>query len=196
MKNKILSHLFMFIIGGLIFGSIAVYASTKAGANEIEYTPKDSTWNVSSVNEALNSLYESAGDSNPTFGTPFFNQSQGDLLPNRTTSLKLDRGKYLVVAIFNQGTVRPNNSVSNHADSQIPMTCEKDCEKEFLYGKAYQSTASAKAYSIYYLRGIINMSMYYVKINSESDTLTITFNEDTNNNQVGQAVILQAIPIS
>ena len=48
--------LFMFIIGALCSG-ITVYASYQYMANEVSYTPADSNWNVSSVEEALNELH-------------------------------------------------------------------------------------------------------------------------------------------
>jgi len=45
-----------FILGLLIWGGI-VYA-TSYFAKDISYQPSDETWNVSNVNEAINSLYE------------------------------------------------------------------------------------------------------------------------------------------
>jgi len=46
-----------FISGGIIFGSIGVYASGLL-ANSVGFTPKDTTWKVNNVEEAVNDLYE------------------------------------------------------------------------------------------------------------------------------------------
>ncbi len=45
------------MVGGIIFGT-SVYAISNYlyKADEVSYTPKDNTWNVSDVNEAINSL--------------------------------------------------------------------------------------------------------------------------------------------
>ena len=53
--KKIINSLFMFILGGIIFGSI-VYATTYY-AKDVAYEPTDASWEVSNVEEALNSLY-------------------------------------------------------------------------------------------------------------------------------------------
>lgn len=54
--KKIINSLFMFILGGIIFGSI-VYATTYY-ANDVTYTPTDANWEVNNVNDALNDLYK------------------------------------------------------------------------------------------------------------------------------------------
>ena len=56
--KKIKSNsLFTFILGGLIFGSIGIYGANVYESNTIEYSPTDENWEVSTVNEAINSLY-------------------------------------------------------------------------------------------------------------------------------------------
>ena len=57
--NKIIkSRIFIFIIGGIIFGTIGICATTLYQSNTIEYSPTDSSWNVTNVSDALNDLYE------------------------------------------------------------------------------------------------------------------------------------------
>ena len=46
-----------FILGGLIFGSIGIYAASYY-AKDVSYEPSDASWEVSNVNDAINSLYE------------------------------------------------------------------------------------------------------------------------------------------
>ena len=53
--KKIINSLFMFILGGIIFGSI-VYATTYY-AKDVAYEPTDASWEVSNVNDALDNLY-------------------------------------------------------------------------------------------------------------------------------------------
>lgn len=53
--KKVINSLFMFILGGIIFGSI-VYATTYY-AKDVAYEPTDTSWEVSNVEDALNALY-------------------------------------------------------------------------------------------------------------------------------------------
>ena len=56
--NKLKSNLlFTFIISGIIFGSIGIYAASLYYAKDVQYEPTDETWEVSNVSEAIDSLY-------------------------------------------------------------------------------------------------------------------------------------------
>ncbi len=57
MKKMLSNRLFIFIISGVFFASVTLYAANIYYANEIKYTPTDLSWNVTDVNEALNDLY-------------------------------------------------------------------------------------------------------------------------------------------
>ena len=46
----------MFLIGGLIFGSIGTVFALTYRASDITYTPTDNTWNVTTVGQAINDL--------------------------------------------------------------------------------------------------------------------------------------------
>ena len=48
--------IFGFVLGVILCGSL-VYASGLYNANDIKYESKDTSWNVSNVNQAINSLY-------------------------------------------------------------------------------------------------------------------------------------------
>ena len=57
--NKLKSNLlFTFIISGIIFGSMGIYAASLYYAKDVKYEPTDETWEVSNVSDALNDLYE------------------------------------------------------------------------------------------------------------------------------------------
>lgn len=58
MKQGIKQFLIGFIIGGLIFGCVTVYAAVLIASNEVSYTPGDSNWNVDNTESALNDLYD------------------------------------------------------------------------------------------------------------------------------------------
>ena len=58
MKKVIKNPLFTFILGILICGTTGVLASTLMASN-ISYTPKDSTWKVNNVEDAIDDLYKS-----------------------------------------------------------------------------------------------------------------------------------------
>ena len=56
MKKFIKNNIFGFILGIILCGGI-VYGVNTYESNTIEYSPTDTSWNVSNVNEAINSLY-------------------------------------------------------------------------------------------------------------------------------------------
>ena len=81
------SNIFSFILGAIIFGSIGVVSAYTLYANDIEYTPKDTTWkkedgsDITNVKEAIDELYNSKKS---IFGEAIYNVSNGDQLVNRT----------------------------------------------------------------------------------------------------------------
>ena len=56
-SDKMKKALIGFILGGIIFGSIGIYATSLYYAKDISYEPSDASWEVSNVNDALNNLY-------------------------------------------------------------------------------------------------------------------------------------------
>jgi len=57
--------LFGFILGGIIFGSI-VYAANYYAEN-VSYKPDDENWNVSNVNDAIDSLHKTSKEINEEY---------------------------------------------------------------------------------------------------------------------------------
>ncbi|NLC88190.1 MAG: hypothetical protein GX682_05410 [Clostridiaceae bacterium] len=64
-KKALKSKVFLVIITMILTVGTTVFATIVYNANQISYTPSDTTWNVSSVDTALNSLY----DNNKSFRT-------------------------------------------------------------------------------------------------------------------------------
>ena len=56
MKKIIKNPVFMFILGSIIFGSIGIVSAYTILAKDVGYTPKDTTWKVNNVEDAINDL--------------------------------------------------------------------------------------------------------------------------------------------
>lgn len=69
MKKIIINPIFTFILGALIFGGIVGVSAYTIFANDIGYTPKDSTWkksngeDITNVKEAIDELYTKTNSS-------------------------------------------------------------------------------------------------------------------------------------
>lgn len=66
MKKILCSRIFLVIICGIIFTSLGVYAANNFLAEEIDYEPEDSA-EVMNVKEALDDLYDRAGESDKKY---------------------------------------------------------------------------------------------------------------------------------
>ena len=64
MQNKKNKRVIIFIlIFSLVFSGITSVASYSLGASSVGFTPRDSNWNVSNTQEAIDSLFDSVGSS-------------------------------------------------------------------------------------------------------------------------------------
>lgn len=101
MKRIIKNPIFTFILGTLIFGSIGVVSAYTIFANDIGYTPKDSTWkksngeDITNVGDAIDELYNKASNSSSNIDILEFHSSRTsasssasvtitDLTPNKS----------------------------------------------------------------------------------------------------------------
>ena len=57
MKKIFNSKLFYFLLGIIVLSGINVFAKTVISADEVSFTPDDSTWDVSTIQEAIDDLY-------------------------------------------------------------------------------------------------------------------------------------------
>ena len=71
--------LFSFILGGILFSVVGVSANYLYQANQISYTPSDTTWNATNINEALNELYAKSISSNNEIEKVYSSCSMGSL---------------------------------------------------------------------------------------------------------------------
>ena len=64
MRNIIKNPILTFIIGAILFGGTTGVLAAKILASEISYTPKDKTWKVNNVKEAIDDLHnQNSGES-------------------------------------------------------------------------------------------------------------------------------------
>ena len=63
MKRLYKHPLLMFILGGLFFSTFTAYATYAILSSGVSYQPKDSSWNVDNVEDALDELYDIARNS-------------------------------------------------------------------------------------------------------------------------------------
>lgn len=63
--NKILNNLLIFVISGILFTGVGVYATTQFLAKDISFKPQDERFSVTNVEDALNMLYSNNDGLNP-----------------------------------------------------------------------------------------------------------------------------------
>ena len=86
MKKILSNRLFIFIISGVFFASVTLYAANIYYANEVKYTPSDSSWNVTNVNDALNNLYSMKTELDTIKGIG--DATAGDIASGKTAVVK------------------------------------------------------------------------------------------------------------
>ena len=60
MKKLFNNRLFIFMLGVLVGSPIVAYAAVTILSSQVDYSPKDNTWNVENVESALDDLYDMA----------------------------------------------------------------------------------------------------------------------------------------
>lgn len=58
MKKEYIIRVLFFILGALFFGGISFVFAFDFSSNNVSYTPKDTTWDVTNVDDALNNLHD------------------------------------------------------------------------------------------------------------------------------------------
>ena len=75
MKKVFKNPLFTFILGVVIAASFSVYATVSILSSQVDYNPRDNTWDVNNVEDAINELYQMAatngGNNNGFVGYSF-----------------------------------------------------------------------------------------------------------------------------
>ena len=156
MKKLIKNNLLGFILGGLIFGGI-VYASSYL-ATDISYTPTDTSWEVSNVNEAINSLYNNVTELENI-------KSVGD-----ATAAQILTGKKAVV----KGSAITGSMVNRGAWTNIPTTSGKiTIPAGYHNGSGYVDTSSV--YTNGYNTGVATSSIKITEIGTSDSSIARQF---------------------
>jgi len=115
------SNIFSFILGAIIFGGIVGVSAYTILANDIGYTPSDSTWkksngdDITNVKDAIDELYIKK-----SFGQTFSNASyEHSTSINNTIELDLTSGNYICDASI---SISNNTTSSGNSDSTSDIT--------------------------------------------------------------------------
>jgi len=126
-----------FILGGIIFGSIGIYAASYL-ASDITYT-KDG-WEVSNVNEALDELYSKLGsltlEPNIVYHTSVENPNV-----NYTITEDGDYMLYMIASATNVSSLTPSNNFNE-------IVSAKNIKYAFYFGSAYLNEGDVVTSSI------------------------------------------------
>lgn len=94
MRKIIKNPIFTFILGALIFGGIIGVSAYTILANDIGYTPKDSTWEVDNVKDAIDDLY-----GNIIKGELLYEGSVGDVTSLTTKSYEFTEKRNAILIV-------------------------------------------------------------------------------------------------
>lgn len=108
MKKIFKNPIFTFILGAIIFGGIVGVSAYTIFANDIGYTPKDSTWkksngeDITNVKDAIDELYSKSKDFTNGLGQTKINMVRVGYRNEAgiETPLELNEGKYLCNAEY------------------------------------------------------------------------------------------------
>ena len=164
MKN-IKNYLLMFILGGIIFSGISVYATFKAQADEIEYK------NGVSVKDKIDDLYSFKNNLN------FDNILSGSAYGNERglqniVSNELDKGNYLCFYDFVLITTAQSNSHGTSTYQPVINGCDSLSVKSAVFDYVSGKTTA------YY--GDLRTVVFTCNINNDDTTISIIYRGTVN----------------
>lgn len=193
MSTKI-KILLSFLLGVIISG-VSVYAAT-------QYLASDVVYNDTTVESALDELYNRSINkiSLNIFGTPLYNQSMGNIIYNRNTSINLTKGKYIINALYGVAwsNYEPYQAIVEDSAYVTLSSTSGVIDFNKISGKIYKISGNSqfetdKAYDVNYLES----SIYYVDVTSDEATINLAYlRSNYTDNVQAQTVALQAIPIN
>ena len=127
MKKIIKNPIFTFILGAILFGGTTGVLAATLLASNIEYTPKDKTWKVNNVKDAIDDLYQ-----NNTIG-------KEEIILTNTTSYQLPTFEtYSWASEDSAVTISSSNVVTVTSNGKHDVYLEKNGKKYFKYVFDYQ----------------------------------------------------------
>ena len=129
MKKVFKSRIFAFVLGSLIFGSIGVVSAYTIFANDIGYTPKDTTWEVDNVKDAIDDLYTKSKNKVSEIGENIVVSNYTGTRDIISTKLKLKEGTYLCNSTYSNATTESSTSFfGNSSQMNIVSDCDNYIE--------------------------------------------------------------------
>ena len=158
MKKVFKSRLFIFIITAIVFTTIGVYADEiLTSANKVSYTPEDDSWDVNTVEKALNELYKNYDNTeykeilfifshNCNASGVLFNLedkliTRGDNIDNNYIKLVYNSGVYNIYAkatgYYYVVDVNGNFNRTKYNENELILTTLNYCNNTMHYMVAY-----------------------------------------------------------
>ena len=166
MKKLFKSRIFFFVLGAVMFSTVSVFAYSLL-AQDVGYNPKDDDWDVDNVSNALDELRDDIA----RFDNLEIVSFQGNRGRNRTLTKELSKGRYVVITIDAVSAMPSSRhtTVIKDYDSDTSLTCNS-CSIKRKTAKYFDVSATSSSSG--YQSNYFYYSLYEIKINSESDTLT------------------------
>lgn len=186
---------YIFILGivfGLTISGVTVFASSLL-SKDINFTPTKKDWEVTNVEEALTDLYKYSREDtiNKLDFTTTTSESYGIRQTNRSTSLTVEAGNYIVVA--DQSTNYTSSTIKSSISSTSPLFnyTTGNCEK--LGGKAINISGTTQFHTFYLINQLVQGIW---KCNfTEKTTLTFTTISSLDETENGQTISAYAIKL-
>ena len=187
MKKVLKSRIFSFILGGLVFGSISAYATTQIFASQV-------TYENTTVDQALNELYAKS-NKEYTSSDVTYSTKQGNAETEKTTSIQLNKGRYIIFASSAFGWPSTSSTSKDLIATSHNISCTKNCSKSLIYGW-YNEPHSTQEYNNRYETIGMQTRAFYVTVIEDGTTVTVTATTNYPDlNTISQAVQIGAVKL-
>ena len=202
MKKNIL----IFILGGIFFSCISVYATFSYSASQINYKTTTLDLALDELYTTQNTTINNLNNRTISTGAPYTSESLGDLTTSRSTTINnLPVGKFMVLLVSTLQGINSTSSIGDVnvsvgvSDSVLGLTCT-NCTKTKIDSKYYHPVASAenssKIASSQKLHSQNHITIYMVDIISSTNSLTATKTSTWEATWSPEQVSIHAIPLS
>ncbi len=186
MKKSIL----LVLITAIVFTGIGAFAAIEYQADEIGY-------GNGTVKDAIDDLYTKT-NKDLIFGTKLNAYNIGDRTVNRSNSLQLSKGKYIVYLVnADTYTESSKNDSVYYSGNSINLQCNS-CEKQMISQDGFNIKATAAIKANTFLANVVHIKAYYVEITADTDILSFTnvSGADPGLDILTLGISISAIPIS
>jgi hypothetical protein len=177
MKNILKSRLFIFILGGIIFGSITGVVAYTINASNVEYKPswtKENGESINNVKEAIDELYNKTNNNITFYKKSNILTSNG--INSTTENINIEDGKFIIVIASRTAEYVPITNVSIDNNNLLKIGETIDYTKQPGNGTYDDYKAG---------RGSSKLEIYYLNNNKNSDLTFSVASTNNNYNAVG-----------